>query len=86
MKNFVKGDAEIGDIDKILEISRTIEHTTICALGAASAWPIQGLIKNFRPHMEERIRKYQAKTLLEEQRIFPQLDGTNLYQRQEITE
>jgi len=28
---------------------------TICALGDAAAWPIQGLIRHFRPELERRI-------------------------------
>ena len=42
------------------EISRQIEGHTICALGDAAAWPVQGLIRNFRPVIEERIAKYKA--------------------------
>ena len=38
-----------------------IEGHTICALGDAAAWPVQGLIKNFRPLIEERIRERQAR-------------------------
>jgi len=36
-----------------------IEGHTICALGDAAAWPVQGLIRHFRPELEARIRKYQ---------------------------
>jgi NADH:ubiquinone oxidoreductase subunit F (NADH-binding) len=34
-----------------------IEGHSICALGDAAAWPVQGLIRHFRPTMEERIRQ-----------------------------
>lgn len=34
---------------------------TICALGDAAAWPVQGLIKNFREEIEDRIDSYHAK-------------------------
>ena len=37
------------------EISRQIEGHTICALGDAAAWPVQGLIRHFQPVVEERI-------------------------------
>ncbi|KAM9917490.1 hypothetical protein OXX59_009302, partial [Metschnikowia pulcherrima] len=32
---------------------------TICALGDAAAWPVQGLIKSFKPEMIARIEQYR---------------------------
>ncbi len=55
MKRMVKGDATIEEIDHLWDISKRIEGHTICALGDAAAWPIQGLIRHFRPLIEERI-------------------------------
>ncbi len=55
MERFVKGDADIDEIDKLWDVSKQIEGHTICALGDAAAWPVQGLIRNFRPVIEERI-------------------------------
>ena len=37
------------------EISRQIEGHTICALGDAAAWPVQGLVKNYFEDMEARV-------------------------------
>ena len=37
-----------------------MEGRTICALGDAAAWPIQGLMRHFRPLVEERIAQFQA--------------------------
>jgi len=37
-----------------------VEGHTICALGDAAAWPIQGLIRHFRPEIERRIDAYAA--------------------------
>lgn len=48
MKDFVAKRGKAEDIDKLLNISRQIEGHTICALGDAAAWPIQGLIRHFR--------------------------------------
>ena len=59
MKRLVKGDAEIAEIDKLLEITKQVEGHTICALGDAAAWPIQGLVRHFRPVIEERINNYR---------------------------
>ncbi len=55
MERMVRGEAEKREIDLLLEVSYQIEGHTICALGDAAAWPIQGLIRHFRPLIEERI-------------------------------
>ncbi|MGB1607703.1 MAG: NADH-ubiquinone oxidoreductase-F iron-sulfur binding region domain-containing protein, partial [Promethearchaeia archaeon] len=60
LQRFTAGNASVGEIDMLEEISRQIEGHTICALGDAAAWPVQGLIRNFRPVIEERIAKYKA--------------------------
>ena len=59
MKRMVKGNADPAEIDMLLEVTREIEGHTICAHGDAAAWPIQGLIRHFRPEMEKRIREYR---------------------------
>ena len=56
MERLVTGDAEIEEIDMLLEVSKQIEGHTICALGDAAAWPIQGLMRHFRDEVENRIR------------------------------
>ncbi|KAK7681247.1 hypothetical protein QCA50_015634 [Cerrena zonata] len=58
MDRFVKGQASEKEIDMIFELTKEIEGHTICALGDAAAWPVQGLIKSFRPLMVERINQY----------------------------
>ena len=55
MRKLCKGTASIQDIDKLEDICSQVENHTICALGDAAAWPIQGLIRNFREEIEERI-------------------------------
>ena len=62
MNRMVTGRASIEEIDTLEQVTRQVEGHTICALGDAAAWPIQGLIKNFRPVMEERIRAYKAQS------------------------
>ena len=59
MDRLVTGDAEIKEIDMLEELSYQIEGHTICALGDAAAWPVQGLIRAFRPEIELRIMKRQ---------------------------
>ncbi|MCR9175784.1 MAG: NADH-quinone oxidoreductase subunit NuoF [Alphaproteobacteria bacterium] len=55
MERMVRGEAEPEEIDTLEEVTRQVEGHTICALGDAAAWPIQGLIRHFRPEMERRI-------------------------------
>ena len=65
MEKMRTGDAEIGDIDTLYEVTKQVEGHTICALGDAAAWPIQGLIKHFRPEMERRILDAKGSEMLE---------------------
>jgi NADH-quinone oxidoreductase subunit F len=51
----VSGDAEPEEIDMLLDVTKQVEGHTICALGDAAAWPIQGLIRHFRDDIEARI-------------------------------
>ncbi|WP_420392926.1 NADH-quinone oxidoreductase subunit NuoF [Acuticoccus sp.] len=60
LKRMVEGRANVEEIDALLDVTKRIEGHTICALGDAAAWPIQGLIRHFRPEMERRIREYAA--------------------------
>lgn len=56
MDRLVTGDAAIEEIDMLYEVTKQVEGHTICALGDAAAWPIQGLLRNFRGEIEERIK------------------------------
>ena len=56
MDRLVKGDAEVEEIDMLLDVTKQVEGHTICALGDAAAWPIQGLIRHFRDEIEDRIK------------------------------
>ena len=58
MQRLVDGNAHPQEIDILEEISYQIEGRSICALGDAAAWPVQGLIRHFRPELESRIRAY----------------------------
>jgi NADH-quinone oxidoreductase subunit F len=65
MERLREGDAEVRDIDKLLDVTKQIEGHTICALGDAAAWPIQGLIRHFRPEIERRIAERAGRAMLE---------------------
>ncbi len=62
MERMATGNARVDEIDLLEEVTRQVEGHTICALGDAAAWPIQGLIRHFRPQIEDRIAQYQAAT------------------------
>ncbi|HET6469357.1 MAG TPA: NADH-quinone oxidoreductase subunit NuoF, partial [Geminicoccaceae bacterium] len=55
MKRLADGRAKPEEIDLVLDVTKQIEGHTICAHGDAAAWPVQGLIRHFRPELERRI-------------------------------
>ena len=57
MEKMISGNAHFDDIDKLLNVTKQIEGHTICALGDAAAWPIQGLMRHFRHEVERRIEE-----------------------------
>jgi len=61
MVRMVQGRADTREIDMLWDLTKQIEGHTICALGDAAAWPIQGLIRHFKPEMVARIEEYQKK-------------------------
>ena len=76
MDRLVVGNAKVDEIDmlevnklvswankSIQELSIQIEGHTICALGDAAAWPVQGLIRHFRPELERRIQEYSSSAI-----------------------
>jgi NADH-quinone oxidoreductase subunit F len=60
MERMASGEAETREIDMLLEVTTQVEGHTICALGDAAAWPIQGLFRHFRPEIEDRIVRYRT--------------------------
>ncbi len=63
MERMVTGNAQKREIDMLLQVTKQVEGHTICALGDAAAWPIQGLIKHFRPVIEARIDEFSRNAL-----------------------
>ena len=57
MERLRTGEADIGEIDLLQQVTKQVEGHSICALGDAAAWPVQGLIRHFRPELERRIRE-----------------------------
>jgi NADH-quinone oxidoreductase subunit F len=60
MTRMAEGRAEKREIDMLLDVTKQVEGHTICALGDAAAWPIQGLIAHYRNVIEDRIDQYAS--------------------------
>jgi NADH-quinone oxidoreductase subunit F len=60
MERMATGEADPKEIDILLDVASQVEGHTICALGDAAAWPIQGLFRHFRPEIEDRIASYRS--------------------------
>jgi NADH-quinone oxidoreductase subunit F len=61
LTRMAEGRAQKREIDMLWEVSKQIEGHTICAFGDGAAWPVQGLLRHFRPEIERRIDQYTAK-------------------------
>jgi len=55
LTRFQKGDGDLADIDLLQEVTKQIEGHTICAFGEGASWPVQGLLRHFRPEIERRL-------------------------------
>jgi NADH-quinone oxidoreductase subunit F len=69
MMRMAEGRAQKREIDMLLDVTKQVEGHTICALGDAAAWPIQGLIAHFRPEIERRIDQYAGNPRSEPVRV-----------------
>lgn len=65
MERIAKGQAKPQEIDTLLQVTKQIEGHTICALGDAAAWPIQGLFRHFRPEIEARLSGHESQEAAE---------------------
>ena len=61
LTRMAEGRAHKREIDMLMEVTQQIEGHTICAFGDGAAWPVQGLLRHFRPEIERRIDEYAAK-------------------------
>ena len=65
LERMQRGEAEKGEIDLLYNVTKQVEGHTICALGDAAAWPVQGFIRHFRHVIEERIDANRAAAVKE---------------------
>jgi NADH-quinone oxidoreductase subunit F len=61
MVRMTEGRATVDEITMLEDVTREVEGHTICAHGDAAAWPIQGLIRHFRPQLEQRLKAAAAR-------------------------
>ena len=54
LERMAAGEATYKEIDLLYDVTKQIEGHTICAFGEGSAWPVQGLLRNFRKEIEKR--------------------------------
>ncbi|OMH82407.1 NADH dehydrogenase [ubiquinone] flavoprotein 1, mitochondrial [Zancudomyces culisetae] len=66
MTRFVAGNGHVDEINQLMELTKQIEGNTICALGDAAAWPVQGLIRHFRPELERRLKSGDRDAVLKD--------------------
>ena len=50
-----KGDADVQEIDMLMDVTKQIAGHTICAFGEGASWPVQGLLRHFRGEIEQRL-------------------------------
>ncbi|MDZ7628606.1 MAG: NADH-quinone oxidoreductase subunit NuoF [Parvularculaceae bacterium] len=60
LDRMARGDSTTAEIDRLLDVAGQVEGHTICALGDAAAWPVQGLVRHFRGEIEDRINRYRS--------------------------
>lgn len=56
LTRIVEGQGEERDLEILEKVPGRIEGHTICALGDAAAWPVQGMLRHFRDEFEHYIR------------------------------
>jgi NADH-quinone oxidoreductase subunit F len=62
LTRMAEGRAQRREIDMLMDVTKQIEGHTICAFGDGAAWPVQGLLRHFRPEIERRIDEYTARS------------------------
>lgn len=56
LQRIEKGEGMSGDLEKLIAVAGGIEGRTICALGEAAAWPVQGFLKHFYDEFDYHIK------------------------------
>ena len=52
LTRIVRGQGRAEDLEILLDVANRIEGRTICALGDAAAWPVQGMLRHYKHEFE----------------------------------
>ena len=63
LSRMADGRAQKREIDMLMEVTTQIEGHTICAFGDGAAWPVQGLLRHFRPEVDQYLASDEMKTM-----------------------
>jgi NADH-quinone oxidoreductase subunit F len=55
IRRILSGRGRVADLDMLVDVANKIEGHTICALGDASAWPVQSFLHHYRHEFEHYI-------------------------------
>ena len=84
LTRMAEGRAHKREIDMLMEVTTQIEGHTICAFGDGAAWPVQGLLRHFRPEIERRIDEYAANPHPDPVRIAAEYGGCSWQQKHRL--
>ncbi|MFZ1990618.1 MAG: NADH-quinone oxidoreductase subunit NuoF [Alphaproteobacteria bacterium] len=62
LERMAVGNSTRAEIDQLWDMTTKVEGHTICAFGDGAVWPVQGLLRHFRPEIERRIDQYTARS------------------------
>ncbi len=79
MKEWQKETPTRDEVEMLMDVTKQIEGHTICAFGEGSAWPVQGLIRNFK---EEIIKRNNINPIFEEKKDIPYLIDQHLLEKE----
>ena len=78
LERMADGESTYKEIDLLYDVTKQIEGHTICAFGEGSAWPVQGLIRNFR---DEIIERNKFDPVVKKQKDLPYLVDQHLLEK-----
>ena len=79
LERMAKGEATKGEVDMLMDVTKQIEGHTICAFGEGSAWPVQGLLRNFK---DEIIKRNKFDPIVQKQKNIPYLVDQHLLEKE----
>ena len=78
LERMAKGEASREEVEMLFDVTKQIEGHTICAFGEGSAWPVQGLLRNFK---KEIIKRNNFDPLIKSNKDIPYLVDQHLLEK-----